>query len=986
MLKQLAYLFILVTFFSPPFSAQQPILKNFSTKNGLPSNEVYSLYQDKKGYIWICTDAGLVKYNGNYFKKFSSANGLPDNTVFEVKEDKYGKIWYRSFLGKIGYILNDSVFTISANKKIEEYVKDGIISSFAIDQNDVLYLGKKNSENISFLKISPPYSENNVNEVWKNNSFKNGIDLVCIGENDFVFSDKRGSGKYNNYRFNIYDKYHHLLFADKLEIPEDVLFTRISRNKENIYLIANKLLKKFGLTNKSIIHKTFSDQVISAVPVDSNIILVGERNKGVEFYNNNFNALLFDNLLDGLTFTSAIKDYQNGYWVSSLESGVFYMPSQKINYYTTGNAANERISQLSVNNDSCLFVGSNSGRLLLGTIQRTGKMVLQEIYSDQKNQLGIIGTIFKLDYRTVILSCELGCIGLDLESKKIKKISMKNNPLLIFKKIINYKDCLLCITQRDIYALPKTDYTKPRLIFQSKYRLTSIVYDSINNKIFLGGLRGLYCYNFKEKVVAKDSILNCRVQDLKLAGGKLFIATNAEGLIIKSESGYDTINEKKGLISNICKSITIDKNEIWVSTNSGISKVVYHKKGSFEINNIELSSFTGATSVSQISLLNNKAFFFSGDKLYSFDTKINHEDAKFFISSLKINNKEYGIKPFLILEHNQSNIKVQYEALFYDCNTAIHYRYKMNKDNSVWDYTNETYVNFPYLSPGTYDFIVEAENKEGHWIPADNVITFKIEKPFWQKVWFIIIVALLFGLLITLVLWYFYRRILKQELHKNSLKMLMYDLENKAVKAQMNPHFIFNSLSSIQEFILSDDNENAYRYLSRFSKLIRKLLESNTKESITLEAEIDILKGYIEIEALRFQNAFNYQLNVNEKLNVLEIPIPHMLIQPFVENAIWHGLLHKNSDKNLELTFDLLNENCLICIVEDNGVGRSFKPGNLTENLKKESLAIEFINQRLNLYSKIKKLKYGFEIIDKTDSNGFGTGTIVKIKIPILNK
>jgi hypothetical protein len=984
-LKQVTYLLVL-TFLPFLFPAQQPILKNFSTKNGLPSNEVYFLHQDKKGFIWICSDAGLVKYNGNYFKKFNSSNGLPDNTIFEVKEDKKGRIWYRSFSGKIGYIFNDTVFTIQANKKIEDFVKDGIISSFALDENGILYLGKKNSDYISFLKISPPYSPDNVLEIWKNKSYENGMDIICIGTEDFIFSDKRGTvpGYFNSYILNIYNNHHDLLLADSVKIPENSLFTRIFRRKKDIYFLANKLLKKIDISDRTITEKIFQNNIITVISLDTNIVLVGERNQGMALYLNDLNKEPFDHLLDGSTFTYAIRDYQNGHWFSTLESGVFYIPSQKINYNITGNIAADRITQLFNYNDSTLLMGFYSGRFMAATYEKSKKISCTEIYSDEKNQLGIVSSVFKLSNGSLIVSGSLGSINLDIGSKRVKKILIKKNASYNLQKMLSYKDSLLGITLRNIYVFNHT-FDKIGSIYKSKDRLTTVSCDSVNGKIYLGGLRGLYNFYFQKDINEKDKVLNCRVEDIKSISGKIYIATNGEGLIIKSGNDFDTINEKKGLISNICKSITTDRNTIWVSTNSGISKVVYNSKDSFNVNNYELSSFTGATSINRICLLKDKAFFYSGNRLYSFSTKINPTNVRFYISLINVNNHPYKIKSFLDLDYTQSNVLIGYEALFYDCNTVINYRYKISKESHVWNYTNETKVNFPSLSPGNYEFIVEAQDNQGHWIPADANVAFKIEKPFWQMAWFILLLVLMFMGLIVLMLRYRYKTILKQELHKNALKMRMYELESKAVKAQMNPHFIFNSLSSIQEFILSNDSENAYKYLSRFSKLVRRLLESSTSESITLETEIDILKRYLEIEALRFQDAFSYEFHIDKELNALQIQIPHMLIQPFVENAIWHGLLHKNHNKKLEIRFNILNENCLICTVEDNGVGRHFKKKDVIESTGKKSMSTEFINQRLNLMGKIKNVNYGFEIIDKRDSNGLGIGTTVRIEIPILN-
>jgi LytS/YehU family sensor histidine kinase len=225
--------------------------------------------------------------------------------------------------------------------------------------------------------------------------------------------------------------------------------------------------------------------------------------------------------------------------------------------------------------------------------------------------------------------------------------------------------------------------------------------------------------------------------------------------------------------------------------------------------------------------------------------------------------------------------------------------------------------------------------------------------------------------------------VIEQEKEKNRIQRQVYEMETRVLKAQMNPHFIFNSMNSIQQFILANDNANANAYLVKFARLLRKILESSTDEHISLDNELDILNKYIEIESLRFEDAFSYEIVVDDKLNRPDTRIPHMLIQPFVENAIWHGLLMKESDKNLKIFFEYVDEHSLWCVVDDNGAGRRAQK---TEGSvpKKKSLGIHFTAQRLELMRKEWGGDYGVEIADKVNAQGVSDGTRVKIKIPIL--
>jgi hypothetical protein len=229
-----------------------------------------------------------------------------------------------------------------------------------------------------------------------------------------------------------------------------------------------------------------------------------------------------------------------------------------------------------------------------------------------------------------------------------------------------------------------------------------------------------------------------------------------------------------------------------------------------------------------------------------------------------------------------------------------------------------------------------------------------------------------------------YRRKLERQQALNNLNTKMNELETKAIRTQMNPHFIFNSLNTLQRFILEEDTMRAQLYLTKFSKLLRKMLESSTADAIALSEEIEILNTYIEVEKLRFHNSFEYEIEIkiNEPGKIL---IPFMLIQPFVENAIWHGLIPKKGDRFLKISFSDLDNGRILCTVDDNGVGRDYK-GNEQNPLKKKSLAIEFIRQRLELLEKSTGKRCAFKIIDKkNEGQTESIGTTVAIIIPKLN-
>ena len=222
-----------------------------------------------------------------------------------------------------------------------------------------------------------------------------------------------------------------------------------------------------------------------------------------------------------------------------------------------------------------------------------------------------------------------------------------------------------------------------------------------------------------------------------------------------------------------------------------------------------------------------------------------------------------------------------------------------------------------------------------------------------------------------------YKRKLEIEKYRNEVQAKMYALETRAFRSQMNPHFIFNALNTIQRFILDKDTDNAHAYLTKFAKLLRKLLEASASDTISLADEIEMLKSYLEIESLRFENSFGFEIDSDfEKGESIMIPI--MFVQPFVENAIWHGLLHKSGERTLKIRFSNYDEKRLRCVVDDNGVGRhAAKPQG-----GRQSLATELIRQRLDVLSKMHDTQFTLHITDKKDAGGESLGTTVEILIP----
>jgi two-component sensor histidine kinase len=246
--------------------------------------------------------------------------------------------------------------------------------------------------------------------------------------------------------------------------------------------------------------------------------------------------------------------------------------------------------------------------------------------------------------------------------------------------------------------------------------------------------------------------------------------------------------------------------------------------------------------------------------------------------------------------------------------------------------------------------------------------------------------ALLVLVIVAGLVWLFVRRSkrdLANQKEKNTLLARLNEVETKAIRMQMNPHFIFNSLNTMQRFLLEEDIPSAQTYLIQFAGLLRKLIESSESETISLADEIDILKNYVEIEQLRFESkiACSFVINVPSPEKTF---IPFMMIQPLVENAIWHGLTAVKGEKQLKISFSKNGKNCIACEVNDNGPG--FRQQTLFQKLpKKKSVAMDFIRQRLVLLEKVTGTEGTLTIHERKNDSGEILGTSAIIEIPIMN-
>ena len=456
----------------------------------------------------------------------------------------------------------------------------------------------------------------------------------------------------------------------------------------------------------------------------------------------------------------------------------------------------------------------------------------------------------------------------------------------------------------------------------------------------------------------------------------LVLGTKGFGIILWKKNNIIEINEKLGLTSNMLEDVHVDENGIlWAGTLNGLNKISFDKGGEPIVRTFTTFNGLPSNEIYQIKSYEGQVWVCTAGGLVKFQEPVidTISDAP-ILQYLKVNDSLIQWNINNTFPYNENNLELRYLTINYRQNGTIPYRYRISK-NQKWRYTQNLTVDYPSLPPDDYTFEEQSQNEDGFWSQS-TVYQFTICPPWWATWWFRILSVLGLGVLIYFV----YKNRTKRILDKAKLKQQLTDLEKSALQAQMNPHFIFNCLNSIQNFILQNEKQKAVEYLAKFARLVRHNLNASVQGMISLEEEINLLNNYLSLEQERFDNRFEYLIKVDPLLNTAFIEFPPMLIQPYVENAVIHGISQKKEKGKIEIHFSK-NENELLATVSDNGKGyrndgtTSKKPRHKSVGMTITQKRLELLGSHTNDIVQIKNLH---------QSNGEVGGTEVQIKIALI--
>ena len=968
--------------------AQNTVIKHYGVNQGLPSSETYYVTQDSKGYLWIATDAGVVKYDGYQFKTYTTSDGLPDNTVFKIHEDKHGRIWFSTYSGRFAYYVHktDSVYSINANEELTKIVKT-LPTDFIFDSKDTLYVS---IDRKGYLKIFPPYY--NVVKSYLYSS--NCLFVKEIEKGKYLYGKSFISGLPSS-------KMIPLIFDNSNDLNlknTDTSFQTKSFGGA-IYLTNNTSRTIVSLGSKifELSDERFTELKPSNAKFDStyniitsnidyeNRLWLNTLGKGTfaVFLNGKKSDLTF---LSGMSVTSTFQDNAKGLWFSTLEDGLFYIPTLEFKFYNKENGLSaDKIFALAKYKNKIICLASDylfndialdNFSISYRTNQDNASFWNIKSFDDLYAICGSPGRIFLRDSKSVIpIFSEINGAKQFLRLKDIEDFDDEN---------------LLGCEYGSLYLISKTSGLAHEIV---KDLPTIFAICKVSNDIYLGTKTGVYKYSNKKVTFLGDSLplLRSRIDDILFEDNKLFIATKGNGVLI-----YDRNNsiakytEREGLASNISKFLTLDKyNNVWVGTNRGISRLKKIDNNHYKVNTIDVSEGLVSSEINQL-LIHDSLLFFATNKGLG-QININHAfnegvEIPVYIENLQINSSKFNFDTLLSLSYNQNFVQIDFKGINVKSEGKILYKYRLEGLDSSWIYSENTFVQFTTLPRGNYKFVVYALNSDGQITSSPAIIKFSISPPFWKTWWFNLGLVIFIFSLTYLVYKQRIKSIQQQEKEKAEFSRKISESELKALRAQMNPHFMFNAINSIQNFVLKNDSKSAQKYLTKFARLIRSVLENSKHELVWLNKEVEALELYVELESLRSSFSFDYEIVLEDSLSAENLFIPPMIIQPYIENAILHGITPLNDRKGL-LTIKFSKEGSVLkCIIDDNGIGRK-KAKEIKERkmLSHQSMGMNVTQDRIDILNKQNHNLLTKVIIFDKEQDGASIGTTVEITINIKN-
>jgi ligand-binding sensor domain-containing protein len=990
--------------------AQQYNFRNYSVKEGVAQSQVYSVIQDSKGLLWMGTrGGGITSFDGKEFKTLTQKDGLKSNYIFCIREDKNKRLWIGTNNGfsiyngiefknysyghtdttqmwvlDIDFDNEGSVF-LATNFGLVKYEKGKfynltklcgeypvMVNAMCYDNKNNLYFGT----NTGLSKLYQEQGQYKIKKYIRNQNY------VRSSVNSLYF-DKQNLwiGTYNDGVYLFHDETFARLNDDPF-IKKQSVFDIFEDKHQNIWMATlNSGVIQYNKSNNtySVLGETegLSNNHVRSICTDqSGNLWFGTSGGGIcNYFGNQFTHFDKSAGLAGNFIYSIFRDRKGRLIVGNSDKGISVFDSGKIINYNSSN----RFSDIKVK----AICEDDSGLIYLGT-EAFGLTIMDgdSFYNIQTFNKKYVKSILKDFEGNIIVACS---------GAGIYKINRKNG----FNDIenINLNSGLLSNRVSCLHQ-------------DNKGRLW---YGTENN-----GLS--YLENFKATAIKLNTLdgmpsnsIRCITESRK---GVLYVGTAGNGIaqipIYEGPFVIKTMNEKDGLSSlNIYLLEIDDKENLYSGTENGLDKiqldsmgnvvgVKHYSKGEgfVGIETCQNAVWTDSDKSIWFGTINGLTKYMASEQFKNLIAPVlTIVDVRLFYESLNKTKYKSFIEDWnsirrLDLPYNQNHLSFDFRAINFSNPDAVLYKWKLEGFDNDWSpETKQNTVTYSNLPNGNYVFKVISANEDGIWNENAQQLKFSIGSPFWKKWWVITLFSVLISTLIILLFRLRIKNIRKKASEAQEqlmMEKMLIELEQKALRLQMNPHFIFNALNSIQSQIGTDDGQSARYYLAKFSRLMRQILDNSRKSLIPLKEEINTLENYLLVEKFSNGDRFDYNIDIDPNLELDFIEIPPMLLQPFIENSIKHGLKNQTEKRGL-IDIKIIEKNGLLeCSVTDNGIGRE-QSSIINQNSKEtyhQSTALKVTKERLEIIRNGKDYK-SLEIIDLKDQNDIAIGTKVILRLPL---
>ncbi len=914
------------------------------------------MIQDKDLNYLFATNEGIYHFDYYHYKKIE-CDAAKSNTVFNFIMDQQGFIYCHN--------LNNQIFKITGSdcKIIYELQPNESKSdiSLAIGNDDLIIIGA--AKLIVLDKNGTVVSRQSINNHSLGPAFTNSdknIQFHLTGTDSIVCYSK---GKFSS----------HPLMVKNEELNDATVFKFFNINRESYaYDLKTGSLYQYNSAryhlNRMVVNRFYQIEGAARIYEAGDNIWAAGTFPGVLFFRNDIAPEVIDFFYKDYFISNVYKDREGNILLSTFDKGVLVIPDLEIPDVMNA-FSDDPVTALHADPVKGIIMGTSQGKLMyflndqINVITEGGKHPIEGIYGNANSELiifdnGFIRAYNKRTGRTM-----------DLVSSSLKDAA-----------IVSDEEFYLGTNNGIIKAewQPNgTYYLWP--LNEISQRIYSLEYNPVDKCLYASTANGLFRV-FASGSTKKITYANNDIfpDDLHCYEGKIFASTKKNGiLVIENEKVISSIVPMVNGNKEALKKIIIYNKSIIGNSANGLFQFDMNGK---LLRSIHASYGFTTNRVLDFTFDNKRLWVSHSGGVQQIDltyTKSNSTPPMVRFDQINVNDQPTDLSKKGNFKNDQRKIQFIFSSPTLRNRETIVYHYKLMGYDKEWNSKHYEFneVTYNALAPGNYTFQLKVEN-QGQLSPVLSY-TFTIAKPIYANAWFIALAIVLFlGIVYMIYRWQLsiQNKKAKQLNELNASKLT-------AIQSQMNPHFIFNSLNSIQDLILKGDVEHSYSYITTFSNLVRRTLSYSEKDFIDFEQELKLLELYLSLEKLRYKKDLHYNIEVKD---VEDIVLPPLLIQPFIENALVHGLLHKEGEKKLKISFEL--KDSLICTIEDNGIGREqAKTIKQRQRSDHESFSGKAIHKRFEILSNVFKGRFGY-IYEDLYENNQPAGTKVTLTIPIKRK